>query len=141
MNFRQFMLQNAGTIENVKCVISNRFLDDEGKPMEWELRCLNRDEEEEVMKTCFKSGNGQGVTNYRGVSLDELLYTGKILAKAVVYPNLNDKELQDSYGVMSSDQLLKKMLTSGEFFKLQMKIQQLSASKPALRDKVEQVKK
>ena len=45
-------------------------------------------------------------------------YFKNVVAETVVYPNLRDKELQDSYGVMDPGQLLNKMLNSAEFNKL-----------------------
>ena len=39
----------------------------------------------------------------------------KICVRTTVFPNLNDKELQDSYGVMSAEELITTMLTPGEF--------------------------
>ena len=35
--------------------------------------------------------------------------------RTTVYPDLQDKELQDSYGVMSAEELISTMLTPGEF--------------------------
>ena len=42
-------------------------------------------------------------------------YLGKLAAACTVYPNLNDTVLQDSYRVMGADNLLKAMLSAGEF--------------------------
>ena len=43
-------------------------------------------------------------------------YIAKIIVASVVEPNLNDKELQDSYGVMSAEDLIREMIDEpGEY--------------------------
>ena len=43
-----FLAQNAVKAENVKHVVSKRFLDEKKKPIEWEIRCLTTDEDEAI---------------------------------------------------------------------------------------------
>ncbi len=135
MNFTEFMLQNVNKIENIKYVVSDRFTDNDGKPMEWEIRCLDRLEEEEIMKTCYKKNNS------KGLELDELLFAGKLMANSVVYPNLNNAMLQNSYGVMSADTLLKKMLIPYEYLCLQVQVQRLNSNQISIKETVEAAKK
>lgn len=40
-NLTAFLAQNAVTVENTKVVVSKRFLDENKKPIEWEVRALN----------------------------------------------------------------------------------------------------
>ena len=43
-------------------------------------------------------------------------YIAKLLATSVVEPNLHDKDLQDSYGAMTPEELLKEMVDDpGEY--------------------------
>ncbi len=137
MNFNEFMLQNAVKVENEKYVASERFLGEDGQPMEWELRTLTKMEEEEIMRSCYKAIEKNGkVLN----SFDDILFTGKVVASSVVYPELNNRELQDSYRTMSNDQLLKAMLTANEYLRLQVKLNVMGSKKVTLNDKVEQAK-
>ena len=46
------------------------------------------------------------------------MYGAKLAAATVVFPDLNDARLQDSYGVMGSDRLLREMLRAGEYQRL-----------------------
>ena len=39
----------------------------------------------------------------------------KLAAACTVYPNLNDAELQDSYGTKCAEELISAMLTPGEY--------------------------
>ena len=72
--------------------------------------------------------------------VDTSEYQAKLMAAAVVTPNLNDAELQDSYGVMSAEELLKEMLDdAGEYTELAVKVQQISGF-TTLAEDVEAVK-
>ncbi len=137
MNFKEFMAQNVVKIENVKLVVSDRFLTDEQKPVEWEIKSLNRGEEEMIMKSCYKFNERSG---RQGVELDESLFTARLIAHSVVYPDLNNTELQNSYYAMSAEQLIKVMLTSTEYAKLLYAIRNIGNRKVNFAEKVEQAK-
>ena len=68
------------------------------------------------------------------------IYMGKLAAKCTVFPDLNDKELQDSYGVMGADSLLKAMLTPGEYAGYLDKVQELNGFDLTMDEAVQQAK-
>ena len=53
MNLNAFMAQNALPIENRK-EVSDRFLDESGQPIEWELRPLTNEEDRAIRQACTK---------------------------------------------------------------------------------------
>ena len=55
-------------------------------------------------------------------------------------PNLNDKELQDSYHVMGADTLLKAMLTAGEYANYLERVQEVNGFDVPMEELVEDVK-
>lgn len=112
--FSAFMAQNVEKIENKKIVVSNRFKDENGNPIEWEIRAISQDENDALLKTSYVTLSVPGKPGAVTRELDDSKYTGKMLSASVVYPDLNDAELQDSYGVKTPDALLKKMLIPGE---------------------------
>ena len=67
-------------------------------------------------------------------------YLGKLASKCTVFPNLNDKELQDSYHVMGADTLLKAMLTAGEYANYLEKVQEVNGFDVPMEELVEDVK-
>ncbi len=73
--------------------------------MEWEIRSISGIEDEEIVKSCLIMGA-------RGLEIDRIKCLDKVMASSVVYPNLNSAELQDCYGVKTSEQLLRVMLTA-----------------------------
>ena len=68
------------------------------------------------------------------------LYLGKLAVACTVFPNLNDKELQDSYKVMGADALLKTMLTPGEYAEYLTKIQEVCGFDTTMQDEVDEAK-
>lgn len=112
-----FLASNVEKRENKKVVISDRFRD-KGKPVEWEIRSVSADEDEAIRKSCTKKVPVVGKRNQFTQEFDANVYLSKLAAKAVVYPDLNNAELQNSYGVMGAEQLIKTMLYKDEFDKL-----------------------
>ena len=118
-----FLRGNAGQVENVRFAVSKRFVDSEGTPVEWEIRCVTSTEDEEIRRgACRRTAGGRG----QPVSeTDVSLYLGRLAARCTVYPDLHDKELQDSYGVMGADHLLRAMLTPGEYADFLREVQKI----------------
>lgn len=113
-----FLAGNVEKRENKKVVISNRFKDKNGKPIEWEIRSISADEDESIRKSCTKRIPVVGKKNQYTQDFDANTYLAKLASLAVVYPDLNNAELQNSYKVMGAEQLLKVMLYKDEFDKL-----------------------
>lgn len=109
-----FLAQNAKQVDNRKIVVSPRFVDENGKPMEWEITCITAHENQKIRKDSIRNvptgKRGQYTQDF-----DASLYQAKLATRSVVFPDLNDKELQDSYEAMSAEQLVSVMLAPGEF--------------------------
>lgn len=112
-NFEQFMKRNKVKVENVKYPVTASLQDENGKPLLWELRAVPTKERHALTDECTyvkQTENGE-VTE-----LDNNLLMRKVAAAAIVYPNLRDKELQDSYGVMTPEDLIVEMVDCAEEF-------------------------
>jgi xkdN-like protein len=110
-----FLAQNVKKIENTFYPASNRIVDDKGKPVDWEICCITATENARIRRSCFNTVPVAGKRGQYTQEFDANLYLAKICVRTTVFPNLNDKELQDSYGVMSAEELITTMLTPGEF--------------------------
>lgn len=138
--FSAFMAQNVARIENKKIVVSNRFKDPEtGKPMEWEIRALTNEENDELQRRAMVNVPVMGQRGAFTRELDNVKYSAMLLAASVVYPDLNDAELQDSYGVKTPEALINKMLYMREATALAQEIAKLS-NFDNLADSVEEAK-
>ena len=112
MSLTAFLAKNALKVENVKFVPSKRFVDENTKkPMEWEIQAITGTEDEALRKSCAKRVPIPGKKNQYQKETDYDMYLGKLAVACTVFPDLNNKELQDSYKVMGAEALLKTMLT------------------------------
>ena len=65
---------------------------------------------------------------------------GRLAVACIVYPNLSDAELQNSYHVKCAEDLLKTMLTPGEYVDCVAKVQEICGFDTLLDDEVEAAK-
>ena len=93
-NLTAFLAQNAKQVENVRLVVSDRFTDEDGKPLEWEVRCISSREDETLRRDCQYRVQVPGKRGSFRQEFDNVLYLAKLAAACTVYPNLNDAELQ-----------------------------------------------
>ena len=140
MTLTAFLAENADQIENEKYVVSPRFRGEDGQPIPWEIRCISSAEDEALRKSCTKRVPVPGKKNQFTMETDFNQYLGKLAAGCTVYPNLNDTVLQDSYRVMGADNLLKAMLSAGEFAAFVEKLQQICGFDSSLQDQVDEAK-
>lgn len=134
-NLQLFLAENAIKAENVKYTASKRFIDADKNPVAWEIKTITGDEDEALRNECktkeFIPGTRQTVT-----SLNQDKYAVGLICKCVVYPNLNDAQLQESYGVVGAEALVKKMLTPGEYTDLFMAVQQANGFQAGMDEKI-----
>lgn len=107
-------------VENKKVVISNRFVEN-GKPVEWEIRAVSEKENGILERKYTKTNRKTGVQQ-----LDRVAFGHALTAAGVVFPDLNNAELQKTYGALGAENVLEKMLTVGEFAKLSEEVSTLS---------------
>ena len=111
MSLTAFLKDNvANPFQEVEFIVSDRFKDDEG-PVAWKLRAMSPD-------NALLASDKATVVSGKHSDFRTSIYFKNVVTETVVYPNLRDKELQDSYGVVDPGQLLNKMLNSAEFSKL-----------------------
>lgn len=131
-----FLKENKKKIENVKIRASKSFLDEEGNPIEWEIRSLKSKEAEEIRKECT-SISAKG----KRVDVDSGKFNRLVSTRCTVFPNLNDKELQDSYGVMGAEALITELLDNdGEYQTYCKEVMKISGYLDNFEDLVEEAK-
>ena len=111
-----FLATEAVQCENVLFVASERFIDpDTVQPVEWEIKTITAGENSAIRKQCTRTIQVAGKKNQFTQEFDTGAYQLKLAVACTVWPELRAKELQDSYGVISAEDLLAKMLNSGEY--------------------------
>lgn len=126
--------------ENQKVAVSDRFQNPDGTPALWEIRAITSGEEEKIKRDCTKKVQVPGKKNLYLPETDMEKYQLRLAAACTVCPNLNDQELQDSYGVMGVDDLLREMLLPGEFSLYLNKVSEITGFDVMLDEKVEEAK-
>ena len=98
MDLKHFLKENNGFPENRKVQISPCFMED-GKEALWEIRAVSEEE-------------------YRRAAEGKQDRWAALCLLSVVWPDLKDQNLWESYGVESGEQVLKEMLYPGEYMRL-----------------------
>lgn len=138
-DFSVFMAGNVIKDETIKYVASDRFKE-KGKPVEWELKAIDSELDELIRKECTKRVPVPGKRGQYNMETDTDKYLGKMCVACTVYPDLNNAELQDSYGVKTPDALLKKMLKSGEYTEYKAKVMEINGYDMSMDDLVDEAK-
>lgn len=139
-NLSAFLAENALQVENVKYVASKRFLGEDGNPVEWEICCILPSEDEEIRKKATRHIPVPNRRNQFTQDLDISLYLGRLAARCTVYPDLANAELQNSYRVMGADELLKTMLTPGEYADYLNAVQVANGFEVAMEEDIDEAK-
>ena len=139
-NFSKFMKANKIQKQNVMHPVTKSLLEEDGSPMLWELKPLTTKENEAIREACTIDVPVKGKPNQYRPKVDRNKYQTKLMGAAVVSPDLNDVDLQNSYGVMSAEELIKEMVDDpAEYTDLMIFVQQLSGFK-TLQEEVDEAK-
>lgn len=116
-NLKAFLKQNRKKAVNVKYAASTAFVDENNNPIEWEIKALSTKEVDEIRELC------SGIDENGKLKFDNPSFNRMLAAKCTVFPNLNDVELQDSYGVMGAEELVQEIFEKdGEYQKYVQKV-------------------
>lgn len=110
-----FMRPNVAEIKNACFAPSPRFVGEDGKPVEWEIRCISADEYARIRSSCIRQVPVIGKKGQYTQQLDTYTFQAKVAAACTVFPDLTNAELQDSWGVTKPEDLVGTMLIGGEF--------------------------
>ncbi len=115
-NLNRFLKENKIVKENVKYAATKSLVDEAGKPLLWEIQPLSTKKNENIRESCTIEIPVKGKPNLFREKIDSAKYTAKLIASSVVFPDLYDKDLQDSYGVMTPEELIMEMIDDpGEY--------------------------
>ncbi len=137
-DLKSFFAENAIKADNVKYVASQRFTEKD-KPIEWELRVVSNDDIEKMRKSCTRSKFNPKTKEYN-TSFDSAQFNNAMVCASVVFPDLNDAALQDSYGVIGAEELIRKMLTPGEYTDLIAAVSETCGFQSDMADKIKTAK-
>ena len=83
----------------------------DGGQMLFRIRPMSQRENEDIWRRC-----GEDMKRYEKM----------VLAESVVFPDLKDVKLQNSYGVAGAERLLGKLLLAGEYDRLRQAVEEIN---------------
>lgn len=110
-----FYRENRRDREERELFLSERLTKD-GERMPWRIRPMSQRENEDIWNRCGG---------------DEKRYEGAVLAESVVFPDLKDAALQNSYGVVGAERLLARLLLAGEYDCLRQAVEAINGGEDA----------
>ncbi len=140
-NLSSFLKKNKIVKENTTFPATKSLLDEEGKPLNWEIKHLNTKQNEDLRESCTVEVQVTGKPNLFRPKLNSNQYLAKMMVASIVEPNLYSAELQDSYDVKTPEDLLKELVDDpGEYQDFAMFIQKFNGFNTSLDEKVEEAK-
>lgn len=139
--FSKFMKANKIEKKNEMYAATKSLCDENGKPLEWEFRHITSKENEDLRDACTIDVPITGKPNMFRQKVKSSLYIQKMVAASVVVPDLYDKDLQDSYGAMTPEELLLAMVDDpGEYNDLAAFVQKFQGFNVSFDEKVDEAK-
>lgn len=136
-----FLKGNKKQKQNAKYAASRSFCDADNRPLEWEVRAVSTRESEKIREECTVDVPVTGKPNQYRAKVQSAKYIAKLMAASIVFPDLQDAELQDSYGVTTPEELIVEMLDNPtEYNDFAMFIQQFSGLDATMDEKVKEAK-
>ena len=136
-----FMKGNKKQKTNAFYPATKSLVDKDGNPLMWEIKPITTKEDEAIRDACTYEVPIPGKRNQFRIKIDANAYMTKQLAASVVFPNLLDAELQDSYEVKTPDALLKEMVDDPtEFAEFAAFVREFNGFDETINDAVEEAK-
>ena len=138
-NLLAFLADNAIKPACVEYAASKRFKGADGKPALWKIMPISNDENKMIADRNRKKSFVPG-TRETQVTFDQDQYVNDLICACVVHPNLNSAELQESYGAVGAGELVRLMLTPGEYQDLFQAVMQANDFDTGMDEKIKVVK-
>ena len=140
-NLSLFLKKNKKVKKNAFYAATKSLCDDKGEPLKWEIKPLTTNEVDDIRASCTIEVQVTGKPGLYRPKTDNNAVVAKMMVASIVFPDLNNKELQDSYGVMTPEALLKAMIDNpAEYNDLVAFVQNHSGLDETLSDKVDEAK-
>ena len=137
-DFSEFFAQNKVPTEVHEIVASKSFINKEtGEPLKWKIRKVDEHVHKRIKKDSKTKTEKKGVIRY---TTDNDVYNSKLVIASIVYPDLHNKGLQDSYNVSCAEDLIDHMLSAGEYTMLTAKVLEINDFDIDINAQVEEAK-
>jgi len=135
------MKTNKVKRNNERYAPTDSLTDENGEALKWEFRNIGSKENETLRDSCTIEVQVTGKPNLFRPKLNTSQYLSKMIVAATVSPDLYDKELQDSYGVMTPEDLVFAIVDeAGEYQEFTTWMQKFQGFTKSFDDKVDDAK-
>jgi len=111
-----FLKENKKKKENGFFPATKSLCDADGKPLMWEIKPLSTRDDQELRDECMVQKLIPGKNGERQLKFDSQKYLVRMMTACIIFPDLDDKKLQDSYGVKSAEDLIVEMIDDPDEF-------------------------
>lgn len=140
-DLKLFLKGNKKERETTEYAATKSLCDENGEPLKWTIKALTTKENDQIREECSKEIPVTGKPNMYRTKVNTSRYIAMMISRAVVFPDLNDTQLQNSYGVVTPEDLLKEMVdTPAEYDAFAQFVQQFSGFDTSLTEKVDEAK-
>lgn len=140
-SFSEFLKENKRVAAEVEYAPTKDFVDKKGNPLKWKFRAITSAQFSAIREKCTYSKPIPGKYGQftQQVNADQL--NNRMVTACVTYPNLNNAELQDSYGVSNAEDLMLAMVSNpGEYADLLEFVNKLCGFELTMEEKIDEVK-
>lgn len=140
-NLSRFLKKNKIVKKNEEYAPTKSLTNEDGTPIKWEFKHITSKQNEDLREHCTVDIPVKGKPNMFRPKLNTTKYLPSLIAESTVYPDLYNKELQDSYGVKSPEELVYALVDDpGEYADFCIWIQKFQGFETGLDEKVEEAK-
>lgn len=140
-NLSRFMKQNKAARKNEKYAPTKSLTYEDGRPLRFEFKPITSKQNEELRDRCMYDVQIAGKPNLFRSKLNSSKYLAELVVASTAYPDLYNKELQDSYGVKTPVDLLYELVDGpGEYQDLCAWVQKYQGFTEMLDEKVNEAK-
>lgn len=140
-NLSRFLKDNKIKKENTTYAATKSLVDEKGNPLLWTIKPLTTKENDAIRDDCTMEVPIKGKMGQYREKLNVSKYMARLIVASVVEPDLNNKELQDSYGVMGAEDLIKEMIdNAGEYNAFAEFIQKYNGFTETIQEEVNEAK-
>ncbi len=141
INLKLFLKENKKPLAVRKYAPTKSITDAKGKPVEWTFKAISEDVLEELREQCTKNVPVTGKPGQYMPKVNTNKLTRMMITRCVVEPDLQNAELQDSYGVNNPEALLVELVDlPGEYVNLQNFVSDLCGFDTSMEEKVDEAK-
>lgn len=140
-SFSEFLKQNKRVAPEVEYAPTRDFTDKNGDPLKWRFRAITSDQFNAIRDKCTYSKQIPGKYGQYTKEVNNDQLNDKMIVACTIYPNLENAELQDSYGVSTPEALMHALVSlPGEYADLVEFASNLCGFGTSIEEKVDEVK-